>query len=214
MLKRGKIATDKQILNVRPLARGDLDLLKETRQLPVITRLRDPHHLLAKLLASGLRATDAALRSGYSLNRVMQLQADPTFKDLVESYRGIVTSAFAEQAETFMELAHANMIKAERMIAEKLERAEEEDELLPTKDLLAISRDAADRTGYGKKQTNVNVNIDFAAKLERAAARSRRVLEGDFVASPQAVSESARVLPSPDGQGERRSETVPLRRRA
>jgi hypothetical protein len=37
---------------------------------------------------------------------------------------------------------------------------------------MAISRDAADRTGHGKVQTNMNVNVDFASKLEAARRRS------------------------------------------
>jgi hypothetical protein len=31
-----------------------------------------------------------------------------------------------------------------------------------------------DRFGYGKRQTNVNVNVDFAKRLEAAITRSTR----------------------------------------
>jgi hypothetical protein len=66
----------------------------------------------------------------------------------------------------------ANKLKAEVMLGDKLDAAIDGAEVMPTKDLLAISRDAADRTGHGKVQTNMNVNVDFASKLEAARRRS------------------------------------------
>ena len=65
------------------------------------------------------------------------------------------------------------MLVAERQIADRLEDAEEEGVKLPLKDLLAISRDGADRFGYGKKSAVLNTNVDFAAILEQAIARSK-----------------------------------------
>lgn len=174
-LTRGRVPRDKQIFEVGELTREDLGALRQKRQLPVVTRLRDPHHLLARLLASGLRQAEAAYRAGYSVARVVQLEADPTFRELIQSYRAQVTEAFAEQTETFVALATGNMLKAERMIAEKLEAAEEGEAEVPLKTLLSISRDAADRLGHGKKTTSVNVNVDFAGKLERARTRSKTI---------------------------------------
>lgn len=184
-LHRGRTHKPIQITAVRELTREDLAVLRNGRSTPAIQRLRDPHHHLARLLATGLRPAEAASRTGYSLARLYVLNADPTFQDLVASYRKDVNAAYIESQDDYYRLATSNMVKAERQLAEKLEKADEEGELLPTRDLIAISRDAADRFGYGKKTTNLNVNVDFAAKLEAAVKRSRGearpVIEGNLV---------------------------------
>jgi hypothetical protein len=183
MLTRGKLPTKIDILGVRELTRDDLACLRADRgttQRSIPQRFRDPHHALARLIAAGLKINEAAARSGFSASRAYLLHTAPAFQDLVETYRKDVNNAFIASQDDFFALATANMLKAERQIAERLDKADEEGELLPTKDLIAISRDAADRFGYGKKSTNLNVNIDFAAKLEAARKRSNRpqVIDG------------------------------------
>ena len=177
-LHRGKIARPPVITNVRALVRDDLALLRGPRAKPlsatggVVKRLRDPHHRLARLVASGLRFTEVAERSGYSEVRISMFNQDPAFLELVAVYREKIDAAWVKEQDDYMATAMGNMRKAEVMIAEKLEAAEETGEFLPTRDLIAISRDAADRFGYGKRQTNVNVNADFATLLEKAILRS------------------------------------------
>lgn len=187
-LHRGKIAREPTVIEARALTRDDLALIPQAREASDVNRvakLRDPHHRLARFLAAGLRMGEAAEKAGYSYNRAATLQKDPAFVELVAVYRGKITESFVESADTYHELLFSNMVKAERMLAEKIEAAEEEGEFLPTRDLIAISRDAADRTGYGKRQTNLNVNVDFAAKLEATIARSRQI-EGRRLAPPLA----------------------------
>ncbi len=92
---------------------------------------------------------------------------------------------FVKNADAFYEVATSNMLKAEVMLADKLEAAEEEGTHLPTRDLIAISRDAADRFGYGKRQTNLNVNADFASLLEKAIQRSGKTIEGSITPGSQ-----------------------------
>lgn len=138
-----------------------------------LKRFKDPHHKAARLIASGVRPLErVAAMCGYAVSRIYTLNVDPAFQELVARYRPEVLDGFKEGVDDYYEVATSNMLKAERMLAEKLDGADEEGELLPTRDLIAISRDAADRFGYGKKQTNLNVNVDFAAQLEKAIKRS------------------------------------------
>lgn len=209
MLTTGKIAKDVQILGIRELTRDDLALLRDKRQPHIVQRLRDPHHLLARLISAGLGLQAAANRAGYSYNRASQLvNNDPAFKELLAQYRKDVHAQFLESVDEYAQLATGNMLKAERMLADKLEDADDAGESLPTRDLIAISRDAADRFGYGKKATNVNVNVDFAAQLERTIARSGKVINGAVekapLAVPGAAPPSSRTIESPQ----------PFRRRA
>lgn len=178
MLGRAAIAKPIKIGEVRELTQGELRKLTEKRKpQSIVARFRDSHHKLAWLFASGMRPEQIALASGYSMQRVYTLSSDPAFRELVEKKREKVDQNRAEVLDDFEELIKGNMLKAERMLADKLDDADETEELLPTRELIAISRDAADRLGYGKKATNVNVNIDFAAKLDRAVARSSKVID-------------------------------------
>jgi hypothetical protein len=87
----------------------------------------------------------------------------------------MVTEEWRDEQDRLAALAVSNMHKAERMISEKLDAADEAGETLPTRELIAITSDRMDRFGYGKKNMNVNVNVDFASKLEAAITRSRKV---------------------------------------
>ncbi len=194
-LHRGKVATKPEILSVRPLTREDLGLIIDKRAdgegrpvVGAVRRFRDPHHRVARLFASGLRMNEVVERCGYSYQRVHTLSTDPAFQQLVARYREKVDEAFVANADEFYDLATANMRKAETMIAERLEKAEEEEIDLPLKTLVDISNDRMDRFGYGKRQTNLNVNADFASLLEKAIARSGKTIEA-------VVNPSSRLAP-------------------
>lgn len=176
-LHRGRLATHPVVKSVRPLTREDLVLLKEPRVKNAVGKLRDPHHRLARLIAAGVRIQDLPIRSGYSTQSISRFRADPAFQELVASYREKVLEAYAAGVEDYAEMVVGNAMKAERMLAEKLEDADDDGVSLPVRDLIAISRDAADRFGYGKRNTTVNVNVDFAANLERARRAQARVVE-------------------------------------
>lgn len=163
---------------IRPLTREDLAEIMEPREATVVKRLRDPHHLVARLIAAGVRPMEeVARRSGFSLGRIYTLQSDPAFKELCASYRTEEAKAFFEARDDFYELATSNMMKGERMLAEKLDEYDEEGKLPSLRDLVTVVGDRADRFGYGKRTTNLNVNVDFAAKLEQAIARSGKVID-------------------------------------
>ena len=67
MLARGRLPAVKlEIGTIRPLVPDDLLCLRQKRTTPNVQRMRDPHHRLARLLATGLRPKDAAEQTGYS----------------------------------------------------------------------------------------------------------------------------------------------------
>lgn len=164
-----------RLLSVRPMVRDDLEALRQPSARGKITKLRESHHAVVRLLAAGLPQKEIAARTGYTISRVSILANDPSCRELLAKYRDQVDESWRESIDEYHALATKNMITAERMISDKLEDADESGELPTTRELLAISRDAADRFGYGKRSTNINVNVDFAKKLEEALARSRSV---------------------------------------
>lgn len=215
-LAKGAIAKPIVVVGLRELSRDELALLKERRSTPtnVPQRLRDSHHRIARLAASGLRVGPIASRVGMSYNRVATLLNSPAMAELIARYREKVDEAWKESEDEFYAVATSNMLKAERQIADRLDEADEEGETLPVRELVAISRDAADRFGYGKKQTNVNLNVDFAAQLERAIARSGKTIEASVVNQPARQSLAGTSSPSPLPTRQAVDSPQPLRRLA
>ena len=165
-----------RILGCRPMTEADLESLRLPPQRhDRVKNLRDSHHNVARLMASGMSNTEIALATGYTTQRIGRFRNDPSMVELVASYRAMITEDWLENQDHLAVLAVKNMVAAERQLSDKLDAADEAGELLPTRELLAIAADRMDRFGYGKKSMNVNVNVDFAAKLEAAIARSKKV---------------------------------------
>ena len=86
-----------------------------------------------------------------------------------------VTQAYADNARSYYENELASLNIAARMKRDYLEELDEAGERPTLRELHLITSDGQDRFGITKKSTNVNVNVDFAAKLEAAIARSKEV---------------------------------------
>lgn len=192
-MRKGPQAPLPLIFQPRELRREDLARLQGDRGvLGIPQKLRESHHRVARLAATGMMNKEIAERTGYSTARIATLINSPAMKELIATYRQKIDEAFFASQDEYYELATANMLAAERHIRDHIDQADENDELIPLNMALKISRDAADRFGYGKHQTNTNLNVDFAKMLENAIARSRasrepaspRVIEGSSVETP------------------------------
>jgi len=204
---------DKRVTAVRELRKEDLARFAELRRGHVVKRLRDSHHHIAKMFASGMDAVQVAQRVGRTPASIRTIRKSPAFEQLLAEYRAIATEAWADSVDTYFDLASSNMVRAELQIADRLGEAEEAGETLPVRDLLAISRDAADRFGYGKRSTQVNVNADFAALLEKAIRRSGKSLDLVAPKAPRAVASEAspvQLAPLGDQQAEIPNAVTPL----
>lgn len=207
-LNKKGIAQTPEVSDIRVLERADLVVLSQPRPGATIQNLRDSHHRIARAVASGLSNAEVSAATGYSITRINVLRQDPAFKELVAHKRSMIDVEWAEAADPVVELLKSNALKAQAMISDKLDDAMEKGEFLPTRDLLGIGELGLDRTGYGKVNKNVNVNVDFAASLEAARKRSAAVREPRTIEasrspplSPQSAPTeshlSSRSVPSP-----------------
>lgn len=155
---------------VRTLTRTDLPLLVEVKgsKAPVLKRLSDRHHALARHLAQGTPPGEAAIICGYDNSRVSILLDDPTFKELMEFYRSDLDRTYRGLHEKLFSLS----MDAADLLDEKLQD-EEERKKISIGQALEIVKMGADRTGYGPQatNTNVNVNVDLANRLQAARER-------------------------------------------
>lgn len=172
--------TEVKILEVRSMTEADLELL-QTRTPPFneLKSLRDRHHRMAWMIALGKSNLEVAAECRCSPQRVATLKQSPAFADLITKYRAEIEAARIEALRTLGAIAAENMIDAEEILQGELKAVRAGSAQTPG--LLVLNRiatDRMDRFGYGKHSTSEsrNVNINFAAKLEAAIARSR-VLE-------------------------------------
>lgn len=153
----------------RELRESDLALLATERHVAPshVQRISSRHHALARSLASGMPAIEAALCTGYTTSRISVLKADPAFQELIAHYTKVEGDVAADLGQRMATLG----VEAAEVLAERLETTPESfanDEL---SDLMKV---AADRTGHGpaSRTTNVNVNVNLGDRLRAARERA------------------------------------------
>lgn len=192
---------------VRVLTVEDLTRLAEPKpRKPVVARLKARHHTMARLVAAGLSNKAVAAVMGYTPARICHFTNDPSFLELVRHYQGDseLLGATLGPVDAYAAVVTQNGLVAEQLLQDileaALERADAGEEVgLSVKELTSISRDAADRFGYGKQSTRFNVNADFAAALDKAIKRSDKIVEAQavFVETVTASTAATNVVPLP-----------------
>lgn len=162
------------IRSVRPMVRADLELLRQPSARSRIAKLRDSHHIMARLFVSGLTNAEVAAETGYTISRVSVLRGSPAMEELVAKYRADDHDEWRKSRDATYEYMHRIRVKGLRIIEDALE-----DEEVKPEFALKVFDSMADRTEYHRKSTKENINIDFAARLEVAIARSVRVIDAN-----------------------------------
>ena len=191
-LHRGKLARAPVITSMRNLTREDLAILREKRPPPApIKQYREAHHRLARLIAAALPDYKIAEITGYSITRICTFKQNPAGQNLIAVYRQQVAERDFNQFDEMRTALFSNMLRAEKQIEAHLDNSDETGELLPIKVLDRMVEMRADRTGFGKQTTNVNVNVGMGTEIDRAIAASGKatVIEGEVVATPRASPE-------------------------
>ena len=135
---------------------------------PAVARLRHSHHLLARLLAEGRRPNECSMITGYSPSRISILQNDPTFLDLIASYRAQVQEIYVSVHERLAQLGVDS-------IEELQARLDEHPERFTIADLQEMMKLTMDRSGHGPtaqvKHTHHVITPEILEKIKAEAAR-------------------------------------------
>lgn len=117
---------------------------------PSVQQMRQSHHYLARLLASGTKEMEASHITGYTPGRISVLKSDPAFEELLTYYKALDKSAH-ENATVDM---HKRLASLGYDSIEVLhERLLEDPAAFSPKDLIAVTELSADRTGFGKQSS-------------------------------------------------------------
>ena len=142
-------------------------LLVEKREQPQrqpLERVRTTHHLAARELAQGKSQVEVALITGYSPQRICDLQADPTFRELVAHYKGQVEAKWLNVQERLASLGMA--------LTEELQhRLETAPESLTNEDLRRWAETTLDRAGVGPSK---NLNVKTADLTQALIEKIKR----------------------------------------
>lgn len=144
---RGAIAETFIMEVTRELTPEDLMRLGEAPKtgVPVLQRLRATHHRQAQLLAQGKKVNEIAAIVGCTPQRIVQLQNDPTFTDLVAYYHDqLMVNMLSDGAR----LADKIVDVGEMAVDELRERLEDDQQRknMPLGEVRKIAEFAMDRT--------------------------------------------------------------------
>ena len=160
------------------MVKADIEAIRQPSARPRLQNLKDVHHIIARLIVSGLSLADIAAEVGYSVSRISLIKNSPAMQELVARYRGQVDESWQRRFDADQEAMTRGRRKAQRIIEEYLDDHEENP--VPLSTVLKAYDTFADRSGFHRKTAKENININFAANLELAIARSAKVIEGDF----------------------------------
>lgn len=160
---------------VRELTPADLALVSMAPKAPANdgpAKIRAGHHAVARALAHGLSQSEVAVVTGYSPGRISILQDDPTFNELVATYK-------ANLDLEVQNLAASMGILASEVVEEMRARLETDPAAIGNGTLTEWLKATADRTGFGpaKPSTTINVNVGIAGRLQEARRRAGLIRE-------------------------------------
>lgn len=134
-----------------------------TSEAPSIAKLRQIHHEIARLLASGLNETEVAASTGYSISRISILKQDPSFKELLTYYS-------RKSEEVFVDVRKRLAMLGTDAVAELQDRLDFKPDSLTNTQLIEITKATLDRAGYNPVAKSENVQVlltgDELAKMK------------------------------------------------
>lgn len=140
---RGKKAMPLSMEFERELGPSDLPLILEPPPqgafTPPLARIRNSHHMLARLLAEGKSGQEASLVTGYAPSRISILQNDPAFSELVVYYKGQVEAKYLDVHERLAMLGLSTLDELQA-------RLEEDPDSFKNRELMELAEFALDRS--------------------------------------------------------------------
>lgn len=181
--------------DLRLLAVGPNDAAPAEDDPSDLKKIREKHHHVARLVASGMQQRLVSSITGYTESYISILLNNPSMQELVELYR--IQNGAATQLAT--EKLKSVGLKALEKLDEKLEA-----DLLSNQEILAAAKLGLDRAGHGPQSKQAIVNehhvIDHAQLIELNDAARRR--NADYIVPQEDVRKALEAPAEPDAGAE------------
>lgn len=191
----GMASTPEQTINAEALE--SYTATARNRRLPDdpkdIKKIREKHHSIARLIASGLSQTMAAQLTGYTAGYVGVLLGAPAMQELVSLYR----SNYAASADLIGEKLRTVAMDA---VDELAHRLEESPESIDEHALLGMAKLGLDRSGHGPT-SHVNLRTEQHI-FDHAELRKRDAAARQASSSRIIDIEAQPALPAPESDPE------------
>lgn len=194
---RGAIAAPLRLEVARELTPDDLLRLADAPKsgVPVLKRARAIHHRQALLLAEGRPVAEVAMIVGCTAARLVQLQNDPTFQELMHYYTDQLTKALFDDAER---LKHKILDLGEMAVDELHARMEDEGQraAMPTGEVRKLAEFAMDRTvappksAAGGPTMPEKITINFGTALKSTPEDKTKTIEGQVAVEAEVVPDA------------------------
>jgi hypothetical protein len=181
---RGAVAETLLLEVERELTPEDLLRLADAPKVsvPILQKLRATHHRQAQLLAEGKSLGEVAAIVGCTTQRLVQLQVDPMFNELLSYYRDQIMVTSLENSKRLQEKI---VDLGEQAVDELVDRMEDDAKrkAMPVEQVRRIAEFAMDRTVAPPKTavppntTPASVTINFGTAL-REPPQVAKTIEG------------------------------------
>ncbi len=187
----------------RTLAPEDLAMLAlEPIKQSSLKKIRDSHHALARVLASGISNIDASRITGFDQNYISVMKADPAFQELLAFYE---EHDEVQQAD----LRERMTLIALDVSAEIRDRLHSDPESFSHSEMRQLLTNLADRVGFGPSST-VHATVDVTENLSYDEQRKLfEALKAIQNAGPPTIDLNAEPREAPSPPGEALSEPGP-----
>lgn len=173
-----------EVQSLRSLSLEELEILQEGRGLSEgsrIQNIRQIHHKIARLMASGCNNVEIAAATTFAPTTIARLRSDPAFQELLAHYESCEFEGWQDaRQKAAMVGMTAFEILQERLLASP--------EAVKTKDLLEIAQGGLDYGGMKPPTRSENVHYHTSAeeiesikagRAENVSVRSGDVGEAD-----------------------------------
>ncbi len=189
---RGAVAEPLLLEVDRALTAEDLTRLVGAPKVtvPILQKLRATHHRQAQLLASGKSVKEVAAIVGCTTQRLVQLQVDPTFRELMNYYRDQIMTTLLEDN---VRLQHKIIDLGEMAVDELTSRLEDDGRrtTMPVGEVRKIAEFSMDRTVAPPKvaapptHAPAAITINFGTPVGKPQVEQEAKLTIEHAPSPQ-----------------------------
>jgi hypothetical protein len=176
----------------RELTPADIVRLNDAPASVVATplkKLKHSHHMLAKLIADGVREEEISSISGYTVAYISAIKCDPAFSSLVEYY--------AEQKKEIYIDVHQRLSTLSLDAVDEIQsRLAETPDGFQNRELFELAAMGLDRTGFGK-QSRVDHNHTVALVDPTQIARMKDDMRPRSMVTPLLTAQNS---PAPMGE--------------